>query len=83
VNVTPSDFKPPVNQAVTFTAAVTPTSVSVDHYEWNFGDGTPVRTTTGATTAHAYSSAGRRVVTVTAVAVDGSTGVGTTEVVVQ
>jgi PKD repeat protein len=56
-----------------FTATVTqlPSGVTVDHFEWNFGDGA-TRSTTGNSTNHAYTLPGTYTVTVTAVLSDGS-----------
>ncbi len=63
------------DQPISFTAAVTqlPTGVTVDHFEWNFGDTSPVRSTTSTTTNHAYpAGANSYLATVTAVLSDGS-----------
>jgi PKD repeat protein len=68
---------PTVSQPVTFTAAVTPTSVSVARYDWTFGDGTTA-STNGNTVGHVYKSPGAKTVSVTAVTADGATGTGQT-----
>lgn len=62
-------------QPVAFTATVTqlPTNVTVDHYEWNFGDNlaTSTRSTTSNSTNHVYIAAGTYPASVTAVTSDG------------
>jgi len=60
-----------VGTSATFTASVTPNTVSIDHYVWNFGDGSAPRTTNGPSTSYAYTTAGNYTVTVTAVPVIG------------
>jgi hypothetical protein len=83
VSLTYSPASPLVNQVVTFTAATTlPTGVSIERYEWNFGDGT-TSVTTGNTRTKIYSSAGTRKVRVTAVGTNGSTGVAEADIIVQ
>ena len=63
-------------QAVTLTATVSPATVVIIRYEWDFGDaGENAASTTGATTTFAYGAADRgstRTVTVTTVAFDGT-----------
>jgi len=84
VNVT-LDFSPAaphVNQSVTFTATVSPTTVTVEKFEWVFGDGT-TRTTTGNETIKSYVSSGTKKVTVTVTATDGSTGSAAADVVIS
>lgn len=73
VGISSSNTNPDVNTPVTFTATVTPNTVNVDHYVWNFGDGT-TRSTDGPVATHTYGEASRnqaRVVTVTVVPVVG------------
>ncbi|HEX6324337.1 MAG TPA: PKD domain-containing protein [Vicinamibacterales bacterium] len=60
--------------SVSFTASVTPNTVNVDHYLWNFGDGSAVRRTDGPTTSHTFTTTGtpsNYTVTVTVVPVVG------------
>lgn len=67
-------------QPVTFTA--TPSSgAQVDHYEWNFGDGTAVRSSSGNTTTHSYMvvGVGTYQVTVTLVTTNGGRASSTIE----
>jgi PKD repeat protein len=83
VNVT-LDFSPAapsVNQSVTFTATVTPATVTPEKFDWEFGDGT-TRTTTGNETIKAYTSAGTKKAKVTVTATDGSKGTAAADVVV-
>ena len=68
---------------VGFTVTVTPTTVNIDHYDWDFGDGTVSQKTTGKTTSHKYTAANTYVVTVTATATDGNTGTSRIEIVVN
>lgn len=67
----------------TITSASLPAGVSVDHYEWNFGDGTPIRTTGSNVTNHIYAVAGPQVTTVTVVLTDGTRSSASVEVVVN
>lgn len=70
-----------VNQPVTFTADVTqlPSGVTVDHFDWDFGDGS-TRSTTSKTTSHVYTAPNTYIVSVIASLSDGSrTSSGTTE----
>jgi hypothetical protein len=55
---------------------------TVQSYSWDFGDGSTV-TTSGGSTAHVYTSGGRRTVTVTILMVDGRTASTTTEILVN
>lgn len=43
--------------AILFTAAVTPNTVAIDHFEWDFGDGTNKETTTSTTQNHVFDPA--------------------------
>ncbi len=72
----PSTVGAPVN----FTATVTqlPQGVTVDHYEWAFGDGSS-RSTTSNTTSHVYGAAGTYGPSVTAVMSDGTRSTSSTE----
>jgi hypothetical protein len=82
VNITASPPNPAVQTPVTFTASVTPLTVPIERYEWNFGDG-EVRVTTGNQTSKIYGSAGHRLVTVRVVAIDGTNGQGSIDILVQ
>lgn len=83
VALTYSPAAPLVNGVVTFTATATlPAGVSIERYEWNFGDGT-TSVTTGNTRTKIYASAGTRRVRVTAVGTNGSTGVAEADIIVQ
>ena len=68
-----------VDVPVEFTAAVAPTGLEIDRYEWSFGDGRTA-VTSGNIMSHAYTSAGRKSVEVRVVEKDGRTGTGRTEV---
>lgn len=81
VVLTYSPLTPSVGDVVTFTAATTPAGVSVDRYEWTFGDGT-TSTTTGNVRTKIYTEPGTRKVRVTAVGTNGNTGVGETDIVI-
>ena len=67
-------------QPVSFTATVTqlPSGVTVDHYEWSFGD-TTTRSTTSNTTNHSYV-VGAYTASVTAVTSDGVRSTSSIEV---
>jgi PKD repeat protein len=70
-----------VNEPVTFTATVTqlPSGVTVDHYEWDFGDGSR-RTTTSNVTNHGYATpATTYFPSVSVVMSDGTRSTSTTE----
>jgi hypothetical protein len=72
--ITVSPNPPVVNQAATFTVALTvPPGVTVDHYEWNWGDGSSVQSTTAPTATHTYTNTDARTVTVTVVGSGGTT----------
>jgi len=59
-----------VGATVTFNATVGPTNVIIDHYEWDFGDGTSTITASGQA-QHAYGTSGARTVVVSVVPVVG------------
>jgi len=65
----------------TITSASLPAGVTVDHYEWNFGDGT-TRSTGSNVTNHIYAVPGTQVTTVTVVLSDGTRSSASIEVVV-
>ena len=79
VNLTANPPRVAVGDVVVFTATVGGSTVPVERYEWDFGDGVRV-TTTGNTVSHVYEAAGTRVATVRAVDRDGRTGDGRTTV---
>ena len=66
------------------TATTAPAGATIERYEWNFGDGS-VRTTSGSSTSHLYTSGGGRryVVSVRAVTITGASGTAQREIVVQ
>jgi PKD repeat protein len=73
----------PVTTNFRFTATVTvPTgaSVTVDHFEWNFDDGSPIRSTSSNSTNHVYAVPKTYVPSVTAVMSDGTRITSSTEV---
>ena len=70
LNVSPSS--PIVLQDVTFTATVTPATVVITSYLWDFGDGSATITTSGRSTVHPYAVEGAYTAKVTAVAFDGT-----------
>jgi len=80
VTLSASSTVPGVNQPVTFTASSTGTNIV--SYNWNLGDG-DTRVTTGNTTSKAYSTSGRRRVTVEVVNAAGQRGLGVIEIFVQ
>ena len=61
-----------------------PAGATIERYEWNFGDGS-IRTTSGSSTSHLYTSGGGRryVVSVRAVTITGASGTAQREIVVQ
>lgn len=68
------------NTSIVFTAGVTPTGLSIERYEWSFGDGGTASTSGGAT-SHVYSAKGHYVVTVKVVTTDGRTGTARIEII--
>ena len=68
---------------VTFTATVSPSSVQVTNYRWEFGDGTPDQNTSGNQVSHPYATgSGAKVVRVTVTTtVSGQTGTSTTTII--
>ena len=81
VNLAAAPSPATVGEVVTFTAAVTGTTVLIDRYEWVFGDGAEV-TTSGNIVNHVYTSAATRTVTVTVVTAEGDTGFSQIQLVV-
>lgn len=82
VTLTASPNNTTVNQPVTFTTTVSPSTTAVTGYEFYFGDGDR-RSTNSGTTTHAYATTGTKVVRVIVYTVDGSSYVAETEVVVR
>ena len=78
VSLTPSSGHP---TTATFTATVTGGDAVT--YDWDFGDGTPVVTTTVNKTTHVYGNADHYTATVTVKTTDGRTGTGRVEFVVS
>jgi hypothetical protein len=58
-------------------------NASIESYTWDFGDDSDDVTTSGNVTSRVYTSDGRYVVVVTARTVDGRTGAGRTEIVID
>lgn len=82
VGISSSNPNPSPNNVVTFTATVTPNTVLVEEYFWDFGDGT-TRTTDGPATSHTYTAASSgqtRTVTVTVIPVKGRSRSNSTQV---
>jgi PKD repeat protein len=73
---------PSVNQSVTFTATVTPATITPAKFDWVFGDGS-TRTTTGSETINVYASTATKKVKVTVTATDGSTRTAAADVVIS
>jgi hypothetical protein len=50
----------PITHGTSATFVVTPsnTAAFIDHYEWNFGDGSAVQSTSSGTNSHVYATAG-------------------------
>lgn len=61
------------NVAITFTATPSAAGVAVDHYEFDFGDGTPVVSTSSNQQAHAFTTSGTKTVIVKLVPAKGHT----------
>lgn len=80
VTLTASNTAPAVNAVVQFTA--TASGSNIVQYNWNLGDG-DTRVTTGGITSKAYSSSGRRRITVEVVNAVGQRGEAIIEIVVQ
>ena len=84
VGISASNSNPSINNTVTFTATVTPNTVIVERYEWNFGDG-GTRVTEGPVATYVYENGdqGNRLVSVTVVPSIGRSRSNSTNVVVQ
>jgi hypothetical protein len=74
VNV--SDAVPAINQQVNLTAIVSGATSTILRYDWNFGDGSPVVSTTGNQTTKVYTSLGTFTITVVVTQAAGPTGTG-------
>src|SRR5829696_10435051 len=59
-----SDLVPEVLQSVTFTSVIDPALADAHTFSWAFGDGA---TGTGLSTSHAYTTPGRKIVTLTVI----------------
>jgi PKD repeat protein len=79
LSVTPNPAT--VNTAVTLQAVVSGSTLTIQSYDWDFGDST-VQTTTGALTTKIYTTAGTFHAKVTVHATDGSAGLGAADVTV-
>ena len=73
-NVTPAPFGQPTEFDAS--ASVSPVG-SIASYTWNFGDGTPVITTSSPTTSHVYEQSGVFIATLT---VTNTAGTSTTQI---
>ena len=82
VNLAATPSPATVNEAVTFTSTASGSSVPIDRYEWNLGDGT-TPTTSGGILTHVYTSAGTVTVTTKAINTDGVSGSTQLALVVQ
>ena len=59
------------------------TPSNIAGYDWTFGDGTPVTTTTGRSVTHVYTTPGTKPASVTVRTTDGESGTSTTQVIVN
>lgn len=64
-----------------FSVSVTPSDAAISEFEWDFGDGTVV-TTSSTTINHVYATGGTMTIVVTAVADDGRTATSTTSLAI-
>ena len=80
VNLTANPPRAAIGDVVVFTATVSGSTVPVERYEWDFGDGGEQVTTTGNVVNHVYEAAGTHVATVRAVDRDGRAADGRTTV---
>jgi adhesin/invasin len=85
VSLSVTTLSPSTSAPVAFSATATtnPTGALIERYEWSFGDGSPMRITTGSSTSHQYSVAGPYVVTVRAFTTQGASGTGQVDFVVR
>jgi hypothetical protein len=82
VTLTASPSNGTTSTIFTFTVSDVPTSVPIEKYVWNFGDGTVI-TNTSKVMTHGYQSTGFKTVTVTVYPVSGDPRTGTTTVLVD
>lgn len=71
-----SDAVPAVNQSITLTAVVSGATSTILRYDWNFGDGSPVVSTTGNQTSKVYTTTGTFTINVTVTQAAGPPGTG-------
>ena len=82
IAITVSPLSAAINQPVSFTATVTPASVVVTQYDWDFGDGS-LLPNGGRVTSHPYSVAGTYIVEVTVTLADSSKETSQAQVTVR
>jgi hypothetical protein len=82
VNIVATPTTSTVDQVVSFTATVSGSTVPIERFDWTFGDGTAA-TTSGTVVNHVYTSAGTRIVEVTATTVEGVSGSSQLSLVVE
>jgi PKD repeat protein len=82
MTVSPSTVLVGAQAEFSATATSSPSGTTIERFEWDFGDGS-MRTTSGNTTSHVYTAAGRKVVSVRAVTTSGAAGTAVREIVVQ
>jgi len=58
--------------SATFVVTPSNTAAFIDHYEWNFGDGSPVQSTSSGTNSHVYTTAGSYTIVVNVVPLAGN-----------
>ena len=60
LSASPTTVPSSITHGTSATFVVTPsnTAAFIDHYEWNFGDGSPVQSTSSGTNSHVYTTAG-------------------------
>ena len=63
-NTSPAEGCKPFNTTVT---ATPPNGGLIRNYEWDFGDGSPAETSTGATTSHVFSTPGNFLIKLTTI----------------
>ena len=83
VIITPSNSRPAIGQIITLTATVTGATSTIQSFEWDFGDGTPIVTVTSPQVTKSYATPGTKIITVTVEQAVGATGRGQTAVDVQ
>jgi PKD repeat protein len=85
VSLSVTTLSPSTAAPVAFAATATtnPTGAQIERFEWDFGDGSPLRTTTGSATSHQYSVAGAYVATVRVYTTQGASGTGQVDFVVK